>query len=72
LADTLEVFRDSGINLTRIESRPDRRKKWAYYFFVDLEGHTDTPNIATALDATAKRCLYWKVLGSYPRSDEVL
>ena len=32
LADVLDVFRASGINMTRIESRPDRRKRWEHYF----------------------------------------
>ena len=72
LIDTLAVFRDAGVNMTRIESRADRRQRWSYYFFVDLEGHAETPTIAAALRETAQRCHHWKVLGSYPRSDEVV
>lgn len=72
LMDALAVFRDAGVNMTRIESRPDRRQRWSYYFFVDIEGHAEAPPIAAALSETAKRCHHWKVLGSYPRSDEVI
>ncbi|RME39986.1 MAG: prephenate dehydratase, partial [Planctomycetota bacterium] len=61
-----------GINLTRIESQPDRRKRWAYFFFVDFEGHAETPAVAETLNRAADRCTFWKVLGAYPRSEEVL
>ncbi len=72
LADVLDAFRSDKINMTRIESRPDRRRKWTYYFFVDFEGHIDTPEISHALRKTADRCNFWKVLGSYPASTDVL
>lgn len=71
LVDALDVFRKAGVNMTRIESRPDRRKTWSYLFFVDLEGHIDTPQVAEALDTTAKRCLFWRTLGSYPAAKEM-
>ncbi|MFQ5415175.1 MAG: prephenate dehydratase [Phycisphaerae bacterium] len=68
LASALDVFRRTGINMTRIESRPNRHQKWSYWFFVDIDGHADTPDVADALTETAKRCSYWKVLGAYPRA----
>ena len=37
----LEPFATHGISMTRIESRPSRRRKWDYVFFIDLEGHAD-------------------------------
>ena len=72
LMDALGVFREHEINMTRIESRPDRRRRWAYHFFVDIDGHVDTPQVADALEYTAKRCQHWKVLGSYPRAQEIV
>ncbi len=72
LMDALAVFREHGINMTRIESRPDRRKRWAYHFFVDIDGHLDTPEVADALEHTSQRCQHWKVLGSYPRAQEIV
>lgn len=72
LADTLDRFRDAGLNLTRIESRPDRRCRWAYCFFVDFLGHAATPEIANALEGIANACNFWKIIGSFPASPDVV
>lgn len=68
LHDMLVPFRRYKINLTKIESRPSKRKAWDYYFFVDLEGHAQTPAVAKAIAALEERCTFLKVLGSYPAS----
>ena len=68
LHDMLVPFRRYRINLTKIESRPSKRKAWDYYFFVDLEGHAQTPAVAKAVAALEERCTFLKVLGSYPAS----
>jgi len=62
----LEPFARSGLNLTKIESRPARRMPWEFVMFVDFEGHRDTPVVAAALSEAAERTVYLKVLGSYP------
>lgn len=54
------------INMTRIESRPSRRGKWDYVFFVDIEGHVEDPDIASALADLEEEAALYKVLGSYP------
>jgi chorismate mutase/prephenate dehydratase len=54
------------INMTRIESRPSKRKAWAYFFFVDVKGHSEDPPLAGALAELTRHCSYVKVLGSYP------
>lgn len=63
----LSVFAKSNINLTKIESRPSKKKAWDYIFFIDLEGHADDKKVGKALDSFEKLCVYMKVLGSYPR-----
>jgi chorismate mutase/prephenate dehydratase len=65
----LENFAKHKINLTKIESRPSRRKAWEYIFFVDMEGHIEDSKVKKAIDAVKKECLYLKVLGSYPLAD---
>ncbi len=69
LRQILEVFDKAGINLTRIESRPARSKRWEYVFFTDLEGHRTSPELSGALEQLGELCQMTKVLGSYPRSD---
>ncbi|MCM8784284.1 MAG: prephenate dehydratase [Candidatus Omnitrophica bacterium] len=59
-------FKKHNINLTKIESRPSKRKPWDYYFFIDLEGHIEDRKVKNALVELEKICTYLKVLGSYP------
>jgi len=66
LHDVLVPFKKNKINLTKIESRPSKKKAWRYYFFVDLEGHIDGKKVKQALSQLEKHCRYLKVLGSYP------
>jgi len=37
LYDLLSPFKNTGVNLTRIESRPSKRSMGSYVFFIDLE-----------------------------------
>ena len=64
----LEPLARHRVSLTRIESRPSRRRKWDYVFFIDFEGHVEDKNIAKALAALKKRASLFRVLGSYPRA----
>jgi chorismate mutase / prephenate dehydratase len=58
----------AGISMTRIESRPSRRRKWDYVFFIDIEGHVEEPKVAKALAGLKKHASLCRVLGSYPRA----
>ena len=64
----LEPFAEHGINMTRIESRPSRKRKWDYVFFMDVEGHVSDQPLAQALASLEARASLFKVLGSYPRA----
>ena len=57
-----------GINMSRIESRPSRRRKWHYVFFIDIDGHAEDPNMAKALKDLEKNAQLFRVLGSYPKA----
>ena len=70
LYDMLLPFRKAGINLTKIESRPTKKKAWEYVFFVDFIGHREDEGIRKALAELEKECLFLKVLGSYPIGEE--
>jgi chorismate mutase/prephenate dehydratase len=63
----LEPFAMAGINLTRLDARPSRKRVWDYVFFLDLEGHAEEENVRAALERLRQECLFLKVLGSYPR-----
>ena len=66
LYSMLKPFYINKINLTKIESRPSKKKAWDYYFFVDLEGHRQDPSVKRALHQLEDMCKYLKILGSYP------
>ncbi len=68
LRRALGVLDDAGINLTRIESRPARGKRWEYVFFTDLEGHRLDAPVAAALEELGALGGAVRVLGSYPRA----
>jgi len=69
LYHALAPFRRYRINMTKIESRPSKRKAWEYFFFVDCEGHMEDRRLAKAIKLLSVHCSYVKVLGSYPDSE---
>jgi chorismate mutase/prephenate dehydratase len=69
LHKALAPFRRYRINMTKIESRPSKRKAWEYFFFVDCDGHADTPKVAKAIEQLGAHCSFVKVLGSYPNAE---
>ena len=64
----LEPLAKHGINMTRIESRPSRKRKWDYVFFIDVEGHVSDATVAKALAEIEEQANMFRVLGSYPRA----
>ncbi|GMR17215.1 MAG: prephenate dehydratase [Gammaproteobacteria bacterium] len=64
----LQPFAAHGINMTRIESRPSRRKNWDYVFFFDLDGHAEEPPLADALRELEEISSLFRVLGAYPKA----
>jgi chorismate mutase/prephenate dehydratase len=69
LHDCVATFKRHQINMTKIESRPNRKKAWEYYFFVDILGHPDDARVKRALAELAKHTMFVKILGSYPNTN---
>ncbi len=68
LHDLLLPLAEQGVSMTRIESRPSRRKKWDYVFFIDIEGHAEESPISEALANLEKNSSLFRVLGAYPKA----
>lgn len=66
LQELLHPLSRHKVSMTRIESRPSRRRKWDYVFFVDVEGHAEDENVAAALAELERLAAWFRVLGSYP------
>jgi chorismate mutase / prephenate dehydratase len=67
LYGALAAFAQTGINMSRIESRPSQRRAWDYLFFIDIDDHVHNPEVTQAIEALTKSCEFVKVLGSYPQ-----
>jgi chorismate mutase/prephenate dehydratase len=65
----LQPLAQAGLNLSRIESRPSRKRVWDYVFFIDVDGHATEPAVQAAIASLKDRCEFVKVLGSYPRAE---
>lgn len=70
LVRALQSFDQFHINMSKIESRPSKRKDWEYYFYVDLAGHCEDAEVAKAIEELNHHCSMVKLLGSYPDSRE--
>jgi chorismate mutase/prephenate dehydratase len=66
LVRCLNVIADEGLNVTKLESRPRPGTPWEYVFYIDVEGHIDSPRMQAALAGLAERTVFVKVLGCYP------
>jgi chorismate mutase/prephenate dehydratase len=65
--DMLVPLKAHGVSMTRFESRPARSAdQWEYYFYVDVQGHPDQPQVAAALKELREVCSFFKLLGTYP------
>lgn len=66
LVKCLKAFSDRGINLTKIESRPQQDNPWHYNFYLDFEGHLEDKKVKEAMNELLKNAVFVKILGSYP------
>ncbi len=67
LYEMLDPIRKNKVNMTKIESRPSKKKAWDYYFFIDMEGHIEEERVKKTLKEIEDRVRFLKVLGSYPQ-----
>ena len=68
LFHALEPFNRLKISMSKIESRPSKRKAWEYFFFADVDGHASEEKLQNALDQLEKHCTFMKILGTYPKT----
>jgi chorismate mutase/prephenate dehydratase len=68
LHQLLQPLADHGVSMTRIESRPSRRRNWDYVFFIDLDGHAEESPAREALAELQERSSLFRVLGAYPKA----
>ena len=68
LLGLLQPLADHAISMNKIESRPAQGHKWAYVFFIDIDGHQQDSNVVSALNELKQQAALFKILGSYPKA----
>jgi len=66
----LEPLAGSGVNMTRLHSRPYPGQPWAYRFFLEVDGHFSDDQVARALDDLKKSSEHFYLIGSYEAQDQ--
>jgi prephenate dehydratase len=69
LLAALAVIAKAGVNISKLESRPNRVGEWEYIFWLDLDGAADSPEILSVMAGLADVTLERRILGSYPRGE---
>ncbi len=64
----LQPLADHDISMNKIESRPAQGRKWAYVFFIDIDGHQQEQKVIDALNELKQQSSLFKILGSYPKA----
>lgn len=65
LYHALKFFKKNKVNMTKIESRPSKMKKWDYVFIVEYDNNPDIKKVNRLLSKMEKLCDYFNYLGSY-------
>lgn len=68
LIEILEPLKRHGVSMTSIETRPERPNKWAYVFFIDMNGHVEDKNVKAAIEEIRPLVKELRILGSYPKA----
>ena len=66
LLKVLQIINKNKINLTNILSRPVKKNKWQYSFFLEFYGHASDKNVLKLFKELQKVSTDLKFLGSYP------
>ena len=72
LSNVLTEFASRGINLEKIESRPNKKRLGLYVFLLDIQGHKQDAPVLQAVEALKSQVGMLKILGSYPKHRTLL
>jgi chorismate mutase len=68
LSAALTIFSKQAINLSGIESYPNKEERWSYNFLVELEGHVEDKNVKQALEELRQFATFINIIGSFPEA----
>jgi len=71
LASAIGIIGQYGYNMTALRSRPMKKHSWQYYFYVEIDGTTNTENGAAMLEELNRVCDQLKVVGAFAPHTEI-
>ena len=71
LANAISIIGKYGYNMTALRSRPMKKHSWQYYFYVEIDGDTDTENGRRMLEELSGVCDRLKVAGTFAPHTEI-
>jgi chorismate mutase/prephenate dehydratase len=71
LANAIGIIGQYGYSMTALRSRPMKKHSWQYYFYVEIEGTTDTENGKSMIEELGRVCDELKVAGSFAPHTEI-
>ena len=71
LAHAISIIGKYGYNMTALRSRPMKKHSWQYYFYIEIDGTTDTENGTDMLRELGRVCDRLKVVGTFAPHTEI-
>ena len=65
LYQSLGGFAINGVNLTKLQSYPEKNTFDSYFFLCDLDGHIEDPKVQKSLEELGLHCQDFHVLGVF-------
>ena len=71
LAKAISIIGKYGYNMTALRSRPLKKHSWQYYFYIEIDGLTNTESGCDMLEELGHVCDQLKVAGSFAPGKEI-
>ena len=71
LANAISIIGKFGYNMTALRSRPLRKHSWQYYFYIEIDGTTNSAEGKQMLEELNKVCDQLKVVGTFAPHTEI-
>ena len=71
LANAISIIGKYGYNMTALRSRPLKKHSWQYYFYIEIDGLTDTEQGRQMMEELSNVCDQLKVAGTFASHVEI-
>ena len=65
LANAINIIGQHGFNMTALRSRPMKKQSWQYYFYIEIDGRTDSDDGKKMLEELSAVCDTVKIAGTF-------